>query len=83
MKTAHARIRAYALLLNRTTKYNPAVPSRLAHDSEADFDQLSDDRLISQARTILRETRLTTFTVSTRVEAVAVIRGLRPAGRLQ
>ena len=72
-----AHIRAYVGLLTRTTRQNPATPSRLAHEvSEADYKQVSEDMLISEAKNILRATKLTAFVVATRAEAVAVIRGL-------
>ncbi len=72
-----ALVRDYAVRLARKTKENPAAPSRLTLTLvEAEYDDVSEDALIAEARSVLRAARLTALTVTTKAEAVAVIRGV-------
>ncbi|HYA24790.1 MAG TPA: hypothetical protein VEF05_11560 [Terriglobales bacterium] len=74
------RIRNYAALLASRARQNPATASALARGLvDKEYDHVSETKLISQAKTILRAARLTAFTVTTKAEAVAVIRGLQPS----
>lgn len=68
-----ACIRDYAVLLARKTRQNPATPSSLAQSLvESEYEQVSENKLISEARDILRAARLTAFTVTTKAEAVSL-----------
>jgi len=71
------RVRNYAVLLARKTRQNPATASALAQGLVDKYDHVSETKLISQAKDVLRAARLTAFTVTTKAEAVAVIRGLQ------
>lgn len=72
------RIRNYAVLLARRTRQNPATASALAQGLvDTEYEHVSETKLISQAKDVLRAARLTAFTVTTKAEAVAVIRGLQ------
>jgi hypothetical protein len=63
--------------LRRNSTQNPPIPSPLVHSVvEADYALVLEDALIAEAKNILRNARLTTFVVSTKAEAVAVIRGI-------
>ena len=55
------------------------APSRHTHSVEAEYGHVSEDVLIASARDLLRAARLTTFTVRTKADAIAVIEGIRPA----
>jgi hypothetical protein len=75
-------VRDYAVRLARKTKENPAAPSRLTLALvEDEYDDVSDDALIAEARNVLRAARLTALTVTTKAEAVAVIRGVNRGRR--
>jgi hypothetical protein len=72
-----ALVRDYAVLLARTSKENPPAPSRLTLTLvEAEYDNVREDVLINEAKAVLRAARLTALTVTTKAEAVAVIRGV-------
>ncbi|SPF49855.1 hypothetical protein SBA1_950004 [Candidatus Sulfotelmatobacter kueseliae] len=73
-----ARIRAYAGQLRRNGTQNPPTASPLAHRAlETDYALVPEDALITEAKIVLRNARLTTFAVTTKAEAVAVILGIR------
>jgi hypothetical protein len=77
-----ALVRDYAVRLSRRTRENPAAPSRLTLKLvEAEYDAVSEDALIAEARSVLRTARLTALTVTTKAEAVAVIRGVNRGRR--
>lgn len=72
-----ALVRDYAIMLARTSRQNPAAPSRLTLTLvKAEYEHVPEDVLIREARTVLRAARLTSLTVTTKAEAVAVIRGV-------
>jgi len=72
-----ARIRAYAGQMRRNTTQNPPAASPLAHNAvETNYPLVPEDALIAEAKNILRHARLTTFVVTTKAEAVAVILGI-------
>jgi len=72
-----ARIRAYAGHLRRHSTQNPALASPLAHNAvETDYALVREDALMAEAKSILRNARVTTFVVTTKAEAVAVILGI-------
>ena len=57
---------------------NFACRSPLAHRAvETDYALVPEDALIAEAKNVLRNARLTTFAVTTKAEAVAVILGIR------
>ncbi len=69
-----ALVRDYAVRLARKTRENPPAPSRLTLALvEGEYDSVSEDVLIAEARGVLRAARLTAFTVTTKAEAVAVM----------
>jgi len=73
-----ARTRDYAALLARKTRQNPATASPLAQSLvESEYEQVSENKLITEAKNLLRSARLTAFTVSTKAEAIAILRGLQ------
>ena len=77
-----ALVRDYAVRLARKTRVNPPAPSRLTLTLvEAEYEAVSEEVLISEARSVLRAARLTAFTVTTKAEAVAVIRGINRGRR--
>ena len=72
-----ARIRAYAGRLRRQSTQNSATASPLAHKAvKADYSLVPEDALIAEAKNVLRNARLTTFLVTTKAEAVAVLLGI-------
>jgi len=72
-----ALVRTYATTLARTSRQNPIAPSRLTLTLvEAEYEHVREEVLISEARTVLRAARLTAFVVTTKADAVAVLRGV-------
>ena len=72
-----ARVRVYAGQLRRRGAQNRATASPLAHSAvQTDCALVSEDVLIAEAKNVLRNARLTTFRVTMKAEAVAVILGI-------
>jgi hypothetical protein len=81
--TQIGRVRRHALTLITSGRQNYVTPSPLTHKLvESDYADTPEQELLALARTLLQAARLTTFTVRTKAEAVSIIEGIRPAGRL-